>query len=94
MADTRIQLEVEDWVRRNWLAARYGEAFSRERMKLVTGGVFDFDAVSQDGGTVACISTSGSRRDCLKFRVRAITSGPKEAPHGTTQTPQHSGCAA
>ncbi|TWB71756.1 hypothetical protein FBZ81_119105, partial [Azospirillum brasilense] len=32
-------------------------------------------------------------RDCLKFRVRAITSGPKEAPHGTTQTPQHSGCA-
>lgn len=61
MADTRIQLEVEDWVRRNWLAARFGEPFSRERMKLVTGGVFDFDAVSQDGGTVACISTSGSR---------------------------------
>lgn len=61
MADTRIQLEVEDWVRRNWLAARFSEPFSRERMKLVTGGVFDFDAVSQSGQTVACISTSGSR---------------------------------
>lgn len=61
MADTRIQLEVEDWVRRNWLAARFDEPFSRERIKLVTGGVFDFDAVSRDGQTVACISTSGSR---------------------------------
>lgn len=37
---------------------------------------------------------SRRRRDCLKFHVRAITSGPKEAPHGTTQTPQHSGRAA
>lgn len=61
MADTRIQLEVEDWVRRNWMTSHYGMKFSRERLPLRSGGVFDFDAVSEDRSVVATISTSGSK---------------------------------
>jgi|SRR6185437_4789308 hypothetical protein len=61
MADTRIQLEVEDWVRRNWMPTQYGMKFSRERLTLRSGGVFDFDAVSADHSIVATISTSGSK---------------------------------
>lgn len=61
MADTRIQLEVEDWVRRNWMRSQYGTKFSRERLRLRSGGFFDFDAVSEDQSIVATISTSGSK---------------------------------
>lgn len=61
MADTRIQLEVEDWVRRNWMPTQYGSKFSRERLPLRSGGVFDFDAVSEDRSIVGTISTSGAR---------------------------------
>ena len=35
--------------------------FSRERVRLRSGGVFDFDAVSEDRSIVATISTSGSK---------------------------------
>lgn len=58
MADTRVQLEVEDWVRDNWMPQQYGIAFHRNRLALTSGGVFDFDAVSEDRTIAACISTS------------------------------------
>lgn len=61
MADTRVQLEVEDWVRRNWMPTHFGMKFYRERLPLRSGGVFDFDAVSEDRSIVATISTSGSK---------------------------------
>jgi hypothetical protein len=61
VADTRIQIEVEDWVRRNWMASHFGMKFSRERLVLRSGGVFDFDAVSDDHSVVATVSTSGSK---------------------------------
>lgn len=60
MADTRVQLEVEDWVRAHWMPNQYGQRFHRERLRLSSGGVFDFDAVSSDGKIVATISTSGA----------------------------------
>lgn len=60
MADTRVQLEVEDWVRRNWMPTHLDQDFYRERLPLTSGGVFDFDAVSPDGKIVATISTSGA----------------------------------
>jgi len=60
MADTRVQLEVEDWVRREWMPKRFGQQFFRERVPLSPGGVFDFDAVSGDRKIVAAISTSGA----------------------------------
>ena len=61
MADTRIQIGVEDWVRRNWMPGQYGVKFFRERLPLRSGGVFYFDAVSDDRTIVATISTSGSK---------------------------------
>lgn len=72
MADARIQLEVEDWVRRNWLPAQFGQRFSRERLKLRSGGVFDFDAVSDDHSIVATISTSASKTAGGKHAVGKI----------------------
>jgi hypothetical protein len=61
MADTRVQLEVRDWVRRNWMPLKYGMKFSRERVRIRSGGVFDFDAVNDDNSIVATISTSGAK---------------------------------
>ena len=61
MADTRVQLEVEDWVREHWMAEKFCMLFFRNRLSLSSGGVFDFDAVSQDKTLVACISTSASK---------------------------------
>lgn len=72
MADTRTQLEVEDWVRRNWMQPHFGAKFSRERLPLRSGGVFDFDAVSEDGSIVATISTSGSKTSGGKNAVGKI----------------------
>jgi hypothetical protein len=61
MADTRCQVECEDWVRREWMPTKFGQPFYRERVKLTSGGVFDFDAVSADKSILASISTSGAR---------------------------------
>jgi len=72
VADTRIQLEVEDWVRRYWMPKQYGTKFSRERLTLRSGGVFDFDAVSEDHSIVATISTSGSKTSGGKHAVGKI----------------------
>jgi hypothetical protein len=69
MADTRVQLEVEDWVREKWMAVKFGCNFYRNRLRLTSGGVFDFDAVSQDGKMVACISTSGGKTARGKLAV-------------------------
>jgi len=60
MATTVCQLECEDWVRLHWLPERYGQAFYRERLRLESGGFFDFDAVSADRQIAANISTSGA----------------------------------
>jgi hypothetical protein len=61
VADTRIQTEVEDWVRQQWMPGVLGQQFRRERVVLSPGGVFDFDAVSPDDQIVACISSSNAR---------------------------------
>lgn len=72
MADTRVQLEVEDWVRREWLQREFRQRFSRERLKLETGGVCDFDAVSEDESVVATISTSAAKTASGKAAVGKI----------------------
>lgn len=61
MADTRVQVEVEDWVRREWMPQAFGQKFHRERLVLTSGGRFDFDAVSADESIIATISTSKSK---------------------------------
>ena len=72
MADTRVQLEVEDWVRRNWMPKEFGCSFQRDRVQLRSGGVFDFDAVSTDETIVATISTSGAKTSGGKHAVGKI----------------------
>ena len=69
MADTRVQLEVEDWVREEWMSKHFGQRFSRERIKLRSGGVFDADAVSHDGAIAAVISTSGAKTSGGNYAV-------------------------
>ena len=69
MADTRVQLEVEDWVRREWMPNYFGKRFRHERLSLSPGGVFDFDAVSDDDSMVATISTSGAKTASGKLAV-------------------------
>jgi hypothetical protein len=69
MADTRVQLEVEDWVREKWMPGQFGCDFYRNRLILTCGGVFDFDAVSQDRKIAACISTSGGKTASGKHAV-------------------------
>src|ERR1039458_8097676 len=72
MADTRVQLEVEDWVRQQWMPQHFGMSFYRERLKIRSGGVFDFDAVSGDKSIVATISTSGAKTSGGKYAVGKI----------------------
>ncbi|HMH64959.1 MAG TPA: hypothetical protein VK515_05205 [Rhizomicrobium sp.] len=69
MADTRVQLEVEDWVRENWMQERFSSEFHRTRVKLSSGGVFDFDAVSTDRKIIASISTSSAKTSSGKYAV-------------------------
>jgi hypothetical protein len=73
VADTPVQLEAEDWVRRECLPKHFNQQFRRECLQLSAGGVFDFDAVSSDNTIVASISTSSG-----------ITSGGKN-PAGKIQ---------
>lgn len=72
MADTRVQLEVEDWVRKQWMPSQFGMTFYLERLKIRSGGVFDFDAVSSDKCIVATISTSGAKTSGGKHAVGKI----------------------
>lgn len=60
MADTRAQLDAEEWIRKEWMPVEFGRIFYPERFRLSTGGVFDFDAVSEDKSIIALISTSGA----------------------------------
>jgi hypothetical protein len=69
MADTRCQLECEDWVRQDWMPQRFGQKFHRDRLRLTSGGFFDFDAMSADGTTIATISTSGAKTSGGKHAV-------------------------
>jgi hypothetical protein len=60
MADTEIQYQVENWVRVNFLERKYDCSFTEKKVPLIWGGMFKFDAVSEDGKIVASISTSGA----------------------------------
>ncbi len=72
MADTRCQLECEDWVRLNFLPAKFGQPFHRERLRLSSGGLFDFDAVSADKLIAGTISRSGATTASGKHAVGKV----------------------
>lgn len=61
MADTNIQHKIESWVRDKWMPKTFGQKFYQEKVRLSSGGFFEFDAVSEDNKIVALISTSGAR---------------------------------
>ncbi len=61
MADTSFQLVIEEWIRTEWLPKAFGQPFSARRLRLSSGGLFAFDAVSEDGEIVATISTSAAK---------------------------------
>jgi hypothetical protein len=54
------------------MPSHFGMRFSRERLPIRSGGVFDFDAVSDDHSVVAAISTSGSKTSGRKHAVGKI----------------------
>jgi hypothetical protein len=61
MADTRLmKQEVESYVR-NYLSGKFGVPFAPRKVKLVTGGLHEFDAVSEDGRIVAAIKSAGGK---------------------------------
>jgi len=60
MADTTIQREIEDWICHQWLPSRSNRTFSKKKIGLSSGGVFEFDAVSDDETIAANISTSSA----------------------------------
>ena len=59
MADTAVQRQVADWIRREWLPSQFNQRFTKDAVPLVPGGTFEAGAVSLDKTVVACISTSG-----------------------------------
>ena len=61
MADSRVQLEVENWIRKEWMQGRFGQEFVKDKVELSAGGSFQFDAVSEDRSIIATISTSNAR---------------------------------
>lgn len=61
MANTGVQQEVENWIRCYWLPDRLRHDFSKQKLSLTPGGVFDFDAVSEDKTIAVSISTSAYR---------------------------------
>lgn len=67
MANSRVQLEVEEVVRTSWLPKEYGVQFFPKVLQLWSGGQFCFDAVSEDGTIVANISTSSGTTATGKY---------------------------
>lgn len=73
MANTRVQLDAEDWIRREWLPRKFGQSFSQKKLTLKPGGMFIFDAISADNTIVVNISTSsgiiaGRKKPSGKFQ--------------------------
>ena len=58
MADSRVHKQVETWITQEWLLKQVGQPFTESQLPLESGGVFRFDAVSEDHQIVANISTS------------------------------------
>jgi hypothetical protein len=54
------------------MPSEFDAHFYRERLRIRSRGVFDFDAVSGDKSIVATISTSGAKTSCGKHAVGKI----------------------
>lgn len=61
MANTQPQLQAELWVVTQYLPNHFKKQFKGKSIPLTWGGCFNFDAVSEDGEIIACISTSAAK---------------------------------
>lgn len=61
MANTRTQGRAETWIRDVWLRQQFCRRFRKQKLKLSSGGYFEFDAVSSDRQVIATVSTSRAR---------------------------------
>lgn len=62
MADTRAQHIAEQWVVSEFLPNHFsGVKFVGRKLSLKWGGLFAFDAVSEDGKIVGLVSSSAAR---------------------------------
>lgn len=61
MANTQVQLEVEQWVVEHFLPRQYHRHYTKKKLPLFWGGKFQFDAVSEDNKMAGCISTSNAQ---------------------------------
>lgn len=59
MANTKVQLEVEAWIRDTYLKARFGQSFAKKKVRLPTGGQYECDAVNHDESILVAVCTSG-----------------------------------
>jgi hypothetical protein len=61
MASTSVQVEIANWIRREWLSQEYEQQFIKEPVRLSSGGSYTFDAVSNDRLIAVAITTSGAK---------------------------------
>jgi hypothetical protein len=72
MGDTKAQVEAEKWIREIELPRMFQEPFRQRSLGLRSKGQFKFDAVSDDGKTVAVISTSGGSTSSGKLATAKL----------------------
>ena len=74
MADATIATkDIETWIRNEFLPKKYGQAFSKRKLGVQSGGEFECDAVSEDGKIVCFISTGSSNAAGEKSGADALT---------------------
>ena len=72
MADTRAHRLAEQWIAGEWLPRQFGQTFAETQLSLSPGGVFNFDAVSEDHRIAANISTSAEKTNTGKHGTAKV----------------------
>jgi hypothetical protein len=61
MADSSVQVEIANWIRKQWLPSNFGQSFLKEPVLLSSGGTYTFDAISTVESIAVAVSTSSAR---------------------------------
>jgi hypothetical protein len=74
MADTRVQLEIAQWICVDFLPKEFpGHHFSSAKVQLTSGGIHEFNAVSYNREIIVNITTSDARTASGKLAVGKLT---------------------
>lgn len=74
MADPNTPNPIHTWVAETWLPQKLGKPFSRQRVRLTSGGAYTFPCVSEDSQTAGAviITTAGGKNSSSKlYKVRS-----------------------